>query len=215
MEIEFFGANCFRIKTKNASVVIDDNLSDIGGKTITKESDVAIFTNKLLENSKTTAKARLTLDSAGEYEIGDLSVRALQTRAHMDEEGEATATVFQCLFDGTTVTILGHIHPDVADDVIELAGGTDVVIIPVGGNGYTLDVLGANSIIKKIEPDAVVPSQYNVVGLNFEVPAAPLEDFKKASALPEGEAKDTYKVGKPNPEFVGKTHLVEISIKKS
>jgi L-ascorbate metabolism protein UlaG (beta-lactamase superfamily) len=215
MDIEYFGANCFRIKTKNASIVIDDNLSSVGGKTITKESDVAIFTNKQLEDKDTTAKARLTLDSAGEYEIGDISVKAVQARSHMDEEGVATASIFQCLFDGTTVTILGHVHPDIADDVIELAGGTDVVIVPVGGNGYTLDVIGALSVIKKIEPEVVIPSQYEVSNLAFEVPATPLDDFKKASALPESEPKDSYKVGKLDPELVGKTHIVELNIKKS
>jgi len=215
MEIEYFGANCFRIKTKNASIVIDDNLSEIGGKTITKDTDVAIFTHSLLENSNTKAKARLTLDSAGEYEIGDISVKAVQARAHMDEAGIATASIFQCLYEGTTVTILGHIHPDIADDVIELAGGTDVVIVPVGGNGYTLDVIGAVSVIKKIEPEVVIPSQYDVTNLTFEVPAAPLEDFKKASALPEGEPKDSHKVGKLDPELVGKTHMVELIVKKS
>jgi L-ascorbate metabolism protein UlaG (beta-lactamase superfamily) len=214
MEIEFFGANCFRIKTKNASIVIDDNLSVLGGKTITKESDIAIFTNRILENDKTTAKARLTLDSAGEYEIGDISVRALQTRAHLDEEGAATASVFQCLYEGTTVTILGHIHPDIADDVLELAGGTDVVIVPVGGNGYTLDVVGAISVIKKIEPEVVIPSQYEIKGMNYDVPAAPLDDFIKASALPLSEPKDVYKVGKIDADLVGKTHICELNVKK-
>jgi len=213
MEIEFFGANCFRIKTKNASIVIDDNLVSIGGKTITKDTDVAIFTNKSLENPAAKDKARLTLDSAGEYEIGDISVKAVQTRAHMDEENLATATVFQCLYDGKTVTILGHIHPDIADDVIELAGGTDVMIVPVGGNGYTLDSIGAVSAVKKIEPEVVIPSQYFVEGLNFEVPPAPLEDFKTASALPESVPKDSYKLDKPDPELVGKTHLVVLYIK--
>jgi len=215
MEIEFFGANCFRIKTKNASIVIDDNLSEIGGKTITKEADVAIFTNKVLENNQTKAKARLTLDSAGEYEIGDVSVKAVQARAHMDEDGNATASIFQCMYEGTTVTILGHIHPDIADDVIELAGGTDVIMVPVGGNGYTLDVIGALSVIKKIEPEVVIASQYDIPGINLEVPAAPLDDFKKASALPETEPKDSYKVGKIEAELVGKTHIVTLNVKKS
>ncbi len=215
MEIEFFGANCFRIKTKNASIVIDDNLVDLGSKTITKDTDVAIFTNKNLENKVSSNIARLTLDSAGEYEIGDISVRAIQTRSHMDEEGEATAAVFQCMFEGTTVTILGHIHPDIADDVVELTGGTDVMLVPVGGNGYTLDVVGAVKAVKTIEPEVVIPSQYDAPGLKFEIPAAPLEDFKKAVALPESEPKDIYKVNKPDPELVGKTHLVELQIKKS
>jgi L-ascorbate metabolism protein UlaG (beta-lactamase superfamily) len=215
MEIEFFGANCFRIKTKSASIVVDDNLAELGSKTITKDADLAIFTSKTLENESTRAKARLTLDSAGEYEIGDISVRAIQTRSHMDVEGEQTAAVFQCLYEGTTVTILGHIHPDVADDVIELAGGTDVAIVPVGGNGYTLDVVGAVSAVKKIEPEVVIPSYYDVSGFNLPVPAAPLEDFKKAIALPESEPKDVYKVGKPDADLVGKTHLVVLNVKKS
>jgi len=215
MEIEFFGANCFRIKTKNASIVVDDNLAELGSKTITKESDLVIFTSKSLENASTKAKARLTLDSAGEYEIGDVSVRAIQTRSHMDTEGEQTATVFQCMYEGKTVTILGHIHPDVADDVIELAGGTDVVIVPVGGNGYTLDVVGAVSAVKKIEPEVVIPSHYDVSELNLPVPAAPLEDFKKAIALPESEPKDVYKLSKPDTELVGKTHLVVLNVKKA
>ncbi len=213
MEIEFFGANCFRIKTKNSSIVIDDNLASIGGKTVTKETDVAIFTNKLLQNDNAVKKARLTLNSAGEFEIGDISVKAVQTREHLDEESAATATVFQCLYEGKSVTILGHIHPDIADNVIELAGGTDVMIVPVGGNGYTLDAVGAVSAIKKIEPEVVIPSQYDIPGLSYEVPAAPLEDFKTASALPTAEPKDSYKVDKPDPELIGKTHLVVLTIK--
>jgi L-ascorbate metabolism protein UlaG (beta-lactamase superfamily) len=213
MEIEFFGANCFRIKTKNASIVVDDNLESIGGKTITKDTDVAVFTNKSLENPATKSKARLTLDSAGEFEIGDISVKALQTRAHMDEDNAASATVFQCLYDGKTVTILGHIHPDIADDIIELSGGTDVMIVPVGGNGYTLDAIGAVSAIKKIEPEVVIPSQYDTPGLSYEVPAAPLDDFKTASALPESAPKDSYKLDKPDLDLAGKTHLVVLTIK--
>jgi L-ascorbate metabolism protein UlaG (beta-lactamase superfamily) len=215
MEIEFFGANCFRIKTKKASIVVDDNLADIGGKTITKDSDVALFTSKIIENEKTKSRARLILDSAGEYEIGDLSIKGIQTRSHMDEKDAATATVFQCVYENSSLTILGHIHPDIADDVLELAGGTDVVIVPVGGNGYTLDAIGAVSVIKKIEPEVVIPSQYDVPSINLEVPAAPLEDFKKTSALPDGVPKDSYRVGKIDPELVGKTHLVELNVKRS
>ena len=213
MEIEFFGANCFRIKTKKSSIVIDDNLLALGGKTITKETDVAVFTSKILENKDAVSKARLTLDSAGEYEVGDISVRAVQTRSHMDTESEQTANVFQLMFDGTTITVLGHVHPDIADDVIELAGGTDVMIVPVGGNGYTLDAVGAVSAIKKIEPEVVIPSQYETNGLKFEVSPAPLDDFKKTSALPEAEPRDSYRLDKPVAELVGKTHMIILNVK--
>jgi L-ascorbate metabolism protein UlaG (beta-lactamase superfamily) len=212
MEIEFYGANCFRIKTKKASIVIDDNLASLGQKSITKDTDVAVFTNKILLNGS-KSKARLVLESAGEFEIGDLSLKAVQTRAHMDETGADTATVFQFLYNGTSVTALGHIHPDIASDVLELTAGTDVVLVPVGGNGYTLDSVGALSVIKKIEPEVVIPSQYDAPGFKFEVPAAPLEDFIKTSALVAGEPRDVYKVDKPDTELAGQTHLVVLTIK--
>jgi L-ascorbate metabolism protein UlaG (beta-lactamase superfamily) len=87
------------------------------------------------------------------------------------------------------------------------------MIVPVGGNGYTLDAIGAVSAIKKIEPEVVIPSQYDIPGLSYEVPAAPLDDFKTASALPVAEPKDTYKLDKPDLDLAGKTHLVVLNIK--
>ncbi len=208
MEIEFHGANCVTIKTKNSSVVIDDNLKSLGKKTVTKATDVALFTNKNLVDESTVSVARLTIDSAGEFEIGDLSIKSLQTRSHMDEASDETANVFQFLYQGTTVTVLGHVHPDVTNDVLEMIGGTDVLVVPVGGNGYTLDVVGANSVIKKAEPDVVIPTHFEDKNLDFPVPASPLSDFVTASGLKSTEPMDVYKVNKPDAELAGSTHLV-------
>ncbi len=97
--------------------------------------------------------------------------------------------------------------------VLEMAGGTDVLVIPVGGNGYTLDVVGANSVIKKIEPDAVIPTYFEDSRLNFPVPASPLKDFVTASGMQAAEPADVYKVYKPNQELAGNTHLVILNAK--
>lgn len=213
MEIEFFGVNCFRIKTKGATLVFDDNLADIGGKSVTKSGDVLLKSSKIVNTEKAEANARLVLDSAGEYEVGDISVNALQTRSHMDEEGKESAVVYQCIYEGSTVTVLGHVHPDLDADTLEIAGGTDVLIVPVGGNGYTLDAVGAVSAIKKIEPDVVVPSTYEDKGLNPEVPMSPIDDFIKASGLTSDEKLDSLKVGKVTAEQAGQTQLVILNTK--
>lgn len=215
MEIEYYGANCFCIKTKKSSVVVDDDLNKHGLKNVAKKDDAVFYTQKQLVSEEVVQKARLVIDSAGEFEVGDVSVKALQTRGHMDESGVETATVYQFLYSNTTVTVLGHLHPDLADDVLEMAGGTDVLIVPVGGNGYTLDAVGATSAIKKIEPDVVLPSHYNAKGLSFEVPVAPLEDFLKTSGLQADEPQDSYKVDKPNQELSTQTHVVVLNIKKT
>lgn len=212
MEIEFYGANCFKIKTKQATIVVDDDLESHGGKSVVKDGDVLIVTSKILDTAKSKSKARLVLDSAGEFEVGDISVIGIQTRSHMDEKGSESATVFQCLYAGTTITILGHVHPNLSEAVQELSGGTDVLIVPVGGNGYTVDAVGAVNVIKSIEPDVIVPSYYESSGLKFEVPAAPLDDFVKASGLTEPDAVDSLKVGKA-PVESSQTQLVILNVK--
>ncbi len=213
MEIEYYGANCFRIKTKEANIVIDDNIAALGGRVVAKGDEVLVYTSNALSNEKAVNASRLVLSSAGEYEVGDISVTGIQARGHLDEAGSETATIYQSIYKGTTVTVLGHVHPDLSDDVVEIVGGTNVLIVPVGGNGYTLDSVGATGAIKKIEPDVVIPTQYDMNGLNFEVPAAPIEDFLKVSGLQQAAPADSYKVDKPNAELVGSTHLVSLNKK--
>jgi L-ascorbate metabolism protein UlaG (beta-lactamase superfamily) len=216
MEIEFFGANCFRIRAKGATVVVDDDLDSLGLKNVTKEDNVLLVTNKILKTDKARSKARLVLDSAGEFEVGDISVNAIQTRGHMDKDDEETAIIYQCLFGGNSVTILGHVHPDINGEVLELIGGTDVLILPVGGNGFTLDPVGATSIIKKSEADVVIPSQYELQGVNYEVSATPLEEFVKVSGMTAPEEQlDQLKVGKIPCEVSSQTQLIVLNMKKA
>ena len=215
MEIEFYGANCFRVRTKKGSIVFDDNLDSVGHKNTTKDGDVVFYTQRQMVSSKVASKARLVIDSPGEFEVGDLTIKAVQTRAHMDEEDKETATVYQCMLNNTTVTILGHVHPEMNDQAVELAAGTDVLIVPVGGNGYTLDAVGAAQVVKKLEPSVVIPSHFDASGFKFEVPASPVEEFHKVSALAQDVAQDVYKVDKPNPELANQTHTVVLNIKKA
>ena len=214
MEIEFYGANCFRIKTKSSSIVVDDDLDVHGSKSITKDKDVLLVSGADVDATTARRKARLVLDSAGEYEVGDISIKGVQTRGHMDEEGVETATVFQCIYDGATVTILGHVHPNLSDTIQELAGGTDVLLLPVGGNGLTLDATGATQAIKTIEPDVVVPTMYESNGLSFTVPVSLLEDFIKTSGLSSEAPEELLKVGKTTSES-GQTKLIVLDTKKA
>jgi len=196
MDLEFFGANCFRIKTKATTVVVDDNMAACGGKTVVKDDAVLLQTSSVVHDDKAEKNARLILSEPGEFEVGDISVVGLQVRGHMDTEDQKTATVFQFIHSNMTITFLGHIHPDISNELVELAGGTDVLVVPVGGHGYTLDSVGAVSLVKKIEPNVVVPSQYDIEGLNYEVGATRLDEFVKASGMQADEPVDVLKLGK-------------------
>lgn len=211
MEIEFYGANCFKIKTKQAIIVVDDNLEKIGAKTQQSDKTVAIYTNQHLQEG-VSPKSRLVLDDPGEFEVGDVTITGVQARGHMDEEGVETATVYQFMFAGQTVTVLGHVHPEVSAEVLELAGGSEVLIVPVGGNGYTLDPVGAASVIKKVEPGVVIPAQYAIKGLNYEVPAQALEEFTKIMPASGEGPQDSYNLAKEVPTVTtGQTKIIVLN----
>ena len=78
----------------------------------------------------------------------------------------------------TTLLVTGHIAADLTESQLERIGMVDVMVVPVGGHGYTLDPIGALKVIKAVEPKLAVPTYYADKALKFEVPATDL-----ASAL--------------------------------
>ena len=180
MDIEYFGANCIRLTTKKAGLVIDDNLPHIGGKSITRPADVTIATQDVLA---VASSDQLAIRTPGEFEVMNVSVVGIGARAHTDQPGQKTATMYKFIAEETHILVTGHIYPELDDAQLEAIGRVDVLIIPVGGNGYTLDPLGALKIIRKIEPSVVVPTQYTVPGLTYEVPSLSLEEAIQSLAM--------------------------------
>lgn len=202
MEFQYFGGNCIAISTKNARLVIDDNLAELGAKSITKTDDIALFTHLPAK----FPEARLVIADPGEYEVSEISIFAVPARAHIDEADKATATIYKIQYGDMRVAITGHIHPDISEDHLEELGAVDVLIIPVGGNGYTLDGIGALSVIKKIEPRIVIPTHYEDAKLSYPVPQQPLAEALKGLAM---EAKDTLSKYKPKPaDLAENTQLI-------
>lgn len=172
MEIQQYGANCIVITTKQIRLVFDDNLEALGAKSVVRDGDVCLFTSE----HPPVEKARMTIDLPGEYEISGVSVHGIQARAHMDAESERKAVMYKITVGDTRVLVTGHIYPNLSEAKLEDIGLVDIMLVPVGGNGYTLDPTGALQVIKQIEPKLVVPTHYDDRVLRYEVPQQSLED---------------------------------------
>lgn len=184
MELQYYGANCVRIVTKKAAITIDDNLSSLGLKSVTKPGDIALFTGK---HDAPSVDVKTVIDQPGEYEVSDVSIQGVAARAHLDETG-LEATMFKIIGEDIRLVALGHVYPELSDAQLEALGTVDVLLIPVGGNGYTLDAIGASKVIKKIEPKLIIPTHYDDKAVKHEVPQAPLEEALKVIAI---EPKET------------------------
>lgn len=185
MDIQFYGANCIRLSNKRASLVFDDNLADLGLNATTKAGEIALFTGP---HGDPKAEVKLLIDYPGEYEVSNVSIRGVAARAHMDEEGQKTAVMYRLLMDDLRIAVLGHVYPELSEDQLEALGTVDVLLIPVGGNGYTLDGIGALKLIKKIEPKLVIPTHYADKNINYPMPQAELADALKNMSM---EPKET------------------------
>lgn len=189
MEVQYFGANCLRITAKKAQIVVDDNLGQLGPKPITKPGDISLKTFKGIPDHE----ARIKVDMPGEYETTGVVIHGVAARGHMDKEGKHSATVYTIEADNTRVAILGHIFPELSEDQLEQIGMVDILIAPVGGNGYTMDGVGALTIIKEIEPKIVIPTHYADKAVRYEVPQAELADALKGLSMEAAETLDKYK----------------------
>lgn len=190
MELQYHGANCISILTKKVRVVIDDNLSQVGLKSIIKPEDVTIYTN----TQDNYQDSRLVISDPGEYEVSEVSVFGIPARSHMDEKGQESATIFKIQYEDIRVGIVGHIHPDISEEYIEELGAVDILVVPVGGNGYTLDGIGALSVIKKFDPKVVIPTHYADSKITYPVPQQDLAEALKGLSM---EPKDTLSKFKP------------------
>ncbi len=191
MELQYYGGNCVKITTKKSTVVVDDNLAALGAKTVVRDGDTLLFTGN---EHKVDANPKITINMPGEYEVSGISISGIAARGHMEEEGALGAVMYRVVADDVRVAVVGHIYPDLSEDQLEGLGLIDVLIVPVGGHGFTLDPIGALKVIKKIEPKIIVPVHYADSKLSYEVPATDLETALKELGMEPKETVDKLKI---------------------
>ena len=206
MDIQFHGANCITISNKQTRLVFDDNLSDLGAKPVVKDGDIVFYTGP---HGDPSAKTHLVIDHPGEYEVSEVSIYGVALRGHMDEEGKRSNTAYKLIVDDTRILVVGHAYPELSESELEAIGIVDIMFVPVGGNGYTTDPIGALKLIKKIEPKLAIPTHYDDKSLNFPVPQQTLEQAITALSMEPKETVDKLRL--KSSDFAEGTQLVVVT----
>lgn len=192
-DIEYKGGNTIVITTKKTELIFDPKRSVFGLKDMPVNESVEITTEERLAIND--PKSKLHIDGPGEYEVGDVSIRGVRAYRHIDATmGEQLSTMYRVEIGDVRLAILGNIAPKLQDDQLEALGVIDVVIIPVGGNGYTLDSVSASTIVRQIDPRAVIPVHYHDSGLKYEVQQDDVQLFIKELAAPVEELGTKLKI---------------------
>lgn len=175
-EIEYKGANGVVISSKKASIVIDSKLSIVGLKDLNVKDAVEIATEARFALNSDDAK--IVIEGPGEYGVADFDIRGIAAQRHLDAETEPkVSTIYRIETGDIRTAVVGNIYEKLSEAQLEEIGVIDVLVIPVGGNGYTLDATGAATITRQIDPKIVVPVHYADDAIKYEVPQLDLETF--------------------------------------
>ncbi len=120
--------------------------------------------------------------------------------------------MFKIAASDQNVLIVGHIQPQLSEAQLENIGIVDVLIVPVGGNGYTIDPIGALALIKAIEPKVVIPTHFDDSDLKYPVPQQSLIEALKILSMEPKETVIKFKF-KPN-ELSDVTQLITLEKSK-
>ena len=185
MDIYWQGHSCFRIRGKDATVVIDPFQPDIGYQLGQFEADVVVVTHQhpghnYVEGIQGEPKQ---VTSPGEYEIMNVFIVGIGT-FHDDQKGElrGSNTAYLIEMEGVSICHLGDLGHLPTSQMFAELGSVDVLMLPVGG-ASTIDAAGAAEVMRRLGPKVVIPMHYKTGALSREL--EPVDRFLKETGVNE------------------------------
>lgn len=186
MDIYWYGQACFKLKGKNATVVIDPYDPDFTGFKLPKDlqADVVLTTHDHKDHNFVSGVGTfqgakpIVFSEPGEYEVSGVVITGINS-FHDNSEGSERGVniIFHLLFDNLDIVHLGDLgQTKLTEEQIAAVGQTDILLIPVGSI-YTIDSKAASDIVSQLEPKIIIPMHYGMdksflsekEGLKFEL----------------------------------------------
>jgi L-ascorbate metabolism protein UlaG (beta-lactamase superfamily) len=187
LDITYLGGGSIKVSGKRLDIICDPA---VGSKV---KADVVTWSAEpSVEGVRFEApQGIMVIEGPGEYEVKGANITGVPTRLHTDsdEEGQR-GTAYSLVVDGINVAVVGNVTGKLAEDEVETLGQVDVLVVPVGGGGFTLDAQGAAEVVAQLEPNWVVPVHYDDGSTKYPVPQAKVDEFlKEMGANPEPMTK--------------------------
>lgn len=204
MQIVWHGQSCFQVIAENAkkekiTVVIDPFDEKLGLKIPSLKADILLITHQhsdhnnkaAVDGSPASPAGKLFLiEGPGEYEIKGVSVQGIPA-FHDNSQGKERGgmTIYTIGAEEMRLCHLGDLgQKELTDEQVEEIGEIDILFIPVGSPGHSLDAKGASEIIGQIEPRIVIPMHYKLPGIKPEL--EPVDKFLKIMAVEKTEPQE-------------------------
>ncbi len=196
-KITWAGQSCFQIsvsgsKDNSADIVIDPYDEATGLKLPNFSADILLVTHNHHDhnNIKGIKGEPFVVQGPGEYEIKGVFIKGIPS-FHDNKDGKERGQNAIYTIDAEDMRFchLGDLgQSELNPEQLDKIGQIDVLMIPVGGGGYTISSAEAVKIVGQIEPRIVIPMHYAVPKLKMEVDD--VSKFLKAMGKPSVAAQD-------------------------
>jgi L-ascorbate metabolism protein UlaG (beta-lactamase superfamily) len=170
MELTWQGRFCVRMRSREATVVVDPFPADVGptgrgltGDIVTYSHVEPLPAGAVRQMRKVTTPSgeevlvpaslerAFVLDGPGEFEVRQVLMTGVRTARGANDESNV-AFVYE--LDGIHVCHLGDIGGALSQDQLGEIGTVEVLLIPIGGQ---LTATAAGELVAQIDPKFVVP----------------------------------------------------------
>ncbi len=196
MTINWYGQSCFRLTSKDTSLLIDPFSKEIGLRTPRLNDNIFVVTHDHYDHNNLDGipSEAFVVRGPGEYEIKGVFVQGISSY-HDKVEGKERGlnTMYLINMEEMNICHLGDFGQEkLNEEQVDALGDVDILMIPVGGK-YTINSQEAVEIISQVEPKIIIPMHYKVEGLKVDIEDA--KKFVKAIGL-KPEEVESFKINK-------------------
>jgi L-ascorbate metabolism protein UlaG (beta-lactamase superfamily) len=193
-EITWLGHACFRIKSRDLTIITDPYDKSLGLGSISQRADIVTISHDHPHHNAVSAVKGdpFVISGPGEYEVRGVFVTGVWSYAD-DKAGKERGrnTIFVFYLGDLVVCHLGALGHTLSAQQVEALSGVDVLLVPVGGH-TSLSAAKASEVISQIEPKIVVPMHYATGRESVQLDT--LDKFTKEMGLKEWTPQDRLNV---------------------
>jgi len=192
MDITWYGHACFRLKSREGTVITDPFDKSLGLSPPSVKADiVTVSHNAPHHNNTKIAKGAYIINGPGEYEINGVFVTGIHIAPAKNAKDAERNNVFVIYLDDIAICHLGDLSHVPTQKQVEEMGNIDVLLVPVGGQN-ALKIAQAAEVISLIEPYIVIPMHYKLPNITVELD--PVQKFLAEMGITKTETVETLKL---------------------
>src|SRR5215210_2456704 len=162
-EIIWLGHACFRLKSRDATIVTDPYDKSLGLGTLNQKAEIVTVSHHNPHHDAVSVVKGdpFVIDGPGEYEVRGVFITGVWTFA--DAQGgkeRGRNNIFLFHLDDLIVCHLGSLGHTLDPKQVSSIGDVDVLLVPIGGE-TTLTSSKAVEVISQLEPKIVIPMHYS------------------------------------------------------